>query len=49
MFNACLESSQAPKNIAEKVIANMKKKYKGNPTFYITEPCGGTQVLTLPK
>nr|AGM32946.1 galactokinase containing protein [Coptotermes formosanus] len=39
----------APKNIAEKVIANMKKKYKGNPTFYITEPCGGTQVLTLPK
>jgi hypothetical protein len=49
VFNACLDSPQAPKNIADKVIGNMKKKYKGNPTFYITEPCEGTRVLTLPK
>jgi hypothetical protein len=40
---------QAPKNIAEKVIANMKKKYEGKPVFYITEPCNGTRVLTIPK
>lgn len=39
----------APKNIADEVIANMQKKYKGNPTFYITEPCEGARVLTLPK
>lgn len=39
----------APKHMADKVIANMKKKYTGNPTFYITEPCEGTRVLTLPK
>jgi hypothetical protein len=44
-----LYSSQAPKNIADKVIANMQKKYKGNPTFYITEPCEGARILTLPK
>jgi len=49
VFNAHLYSSQAPKNIADKVIANMKKKYKGNPTFYITEPSEGARVLTLPK
>jgi hypothetical protein len=49
VFNANLDSSQAPKHMADKVIANMKKKYTGNPTFYITEPCEGTRVLTLPK
>jgi hypothetical protein len=43
------DSPQAPKNIAEEVIANMKKKYNGKPVFYITEPCEGTRVLTLPK
>jgi hypothetical protein len=42
-------SPQAPKNIAQKVIENMKKKYEGNPVFYITEPCEGARVLTLPK
>jgi len=49
VFNAHLYSSQAPRNIADKVIANMKKKYKGNPTFFITEPREGARVLTLPK
>jgi len=49
VFNAYLYPSQAPKNIADKVTANMKKKYKGNPTFYITEPREGARVLTLPK
>jgi hypothetical protein len=40
---------QAPKTIADKVIENIKKKYKGKPTFYITEPCEGARVLTLPE
>jgi hypothetical protein len=43
------DSSQAPKTIADQVIENMKKKYKGKPTFYITEPCEGARVLTLPE
>jgi hypothetical protein len=43
------DSPQAPKTIADKVIENIKKKYKGKPTFYITEPCEGARVLTLPE
>lgn len=39
----------APKTIADKVIENMKRKYNGKPTFYITEPCDGTRILTLPE
>ncbi|XP_021914614.1 galactokinase-like isoform X2 [Zootermopsis nevadensis] len=39
----------APKKTAENVIANMKKKYEGEPVFYIMEPAEGTRVLTIPK
>jgi hypothetical protein len=43
------DTPQAPKTIADKVIENMKKKYRGKPTFFITEPCEGARVLTLPE
>ncbi|XP_069685126.1 galactokinase-like [Periplaneta americana] len=39
----------APKDLSDKVIAHMKKKYKGNPVFYVAEPSEGTRILTLPR
>nr|XP_023024541.1 galactokinase-like [Leptinotarsa decemlineata] len=32
-------------HVAEKVIENITKKYKGNPTFYICKPSQGASIL----